>query len=53
MTIKEEICPKCNGELVETGLSNCWPFENYECTWCDAKFEVELVRDWSTLEEVE
>ena len=52
-TIKEETCPKCNGKLVETGLSNCWPYEKWECMDCDTKFEVELVRDWENLEEVE
>jgi len=52
-TIKEETCPKCNGKLVETGLSNCWPYEKWECMDCDTKFEVELVRDWKNLEGVE
>ena len=51
MTIKEETCPKCGGELVETGLSNCWPYEEWQCIDCNTLFKVELVRDWSTLEE--
>lgn len=51
MTVKEDKCPKCGGELDEAGLSNCWPYEKWQCMDCDAEFEVELVRDWSTLQE--
>ncbi len=51
MTIKEQTCPKCGGELEESGLSNCWPYEVWQCTHCETEYEVELVRDWSTLQE--
>jgi hypothetical protein len=44
-------CPTCkHGELVNVGLTNCWPYESWECESCNQAFSVELIRDWSTLE---
>ena len=46
-----KICPCCKqGDLVNIGLHNCWPYESWECESCNQAFSVELIRDWSTLE---
>ena len=51
---KEEECPKCKGEL-EFNNGSDMENETWYCLDCKAYFnvQVELVRDWSTLEEVE
>jgi len=50
-TSDEETCPKCNAELHNVGLHNCWPYENWVCIKCNQEYSVELVRDWTTISE--
>lgn len=51
--IKEETCPKCGGELEYDNGSNM-ENETWSCVDCRTFFDVqiEVVRDWSTLEEI-
>ena len=51
--ITEEICPKCGGELEFDNGSNM-ENEAWACVDCRTFFDVtiEVVRDWSTLEEI-
>ena len=53
MTIKEETCSKCEGDLEFNGGSNM-ETENWYCSHCNSSFsvDVEIVRFWDTLEEV-
>ena len=54
MTIKEETCPKCKDKL-EWDSGSDMENEKWYCEGCGTLYEVqvELVRDWETLEEVE
>lgn len=52
-TIKQEDCPKCGGELEYDNGSNM-ENETWACVDCHTFFDVqiEVVRNWSTLEEI-
>lgn len=52
--LKEEICPKCKGQLeFDSGAFTEW--EKWYCKGCGSLFEVDvqIIRFWDTLEEVE
>ena len=51
--ITEEICPKCDGKLEYDNGSNM-ENETWACVDCHTFFDVqiEVVRNWSTLEEI-
>lgn len=54
MTIKEDKCPKCGSDLeFDSGSNMEW--EKWYCEGCGSMFEVDvqMVRFWDTLEEVE
>ena len=50
---KEEICPKCSGQLEFDNGSNC-EYETWQCLDCRTFYDVqiEIVRDWQTIEEI-
>ena len=52
MTVKEENCLKCNGELEYLELGNECPNEIWVCLDCDTRYDVPMIREWNNKEEV-
>ena len=53
MTVEEENCLKCNGELEYLELGNECPNEIWVCLDCDTRYDVPMIREWNNKEEVE